>query len=118
MSNISESFSIGAVEFDVQTWQEGVLSDRSDYLAVETPIALVFNGISHAVMMATPLDLEDFALGFGITEGLFETPKDLYGIPRICSMGLHVSSQDATNASGTDQSYLDSILCSSCTIDQ
>lgn len=83
MSNISESFSIGAVEFDVQTWQEGVLSDRSDYLAVETPIALVFNGISHAVMMATPLDLEDFALGFGITEGLFETPKDLYGVEQV-----------------------------------
>ena len=83
MSNISESFSSGAVEFDIQTWQEGVLSDRSDHLAVEAPIALVFNGISHAVMMASPLDLEDFALGFGITEGLFETPKDLYGVEQV-----------------------------------
>ena len=83
MEIASESYSSGAVEFDVKAWQNGVLSERSDYLAVETPIALVFNGISHAVMMATPLDLEDFALGFGITEGLFDSPKDLYGVEQV-----------------------------------
>lgn len=93
----SEAVSRGVAEFNVRAWQEGSLSDRSDYLAVETPIALVFNGISHAVMMATPLDLEDFALGFGITEGLFESPKDLYGVEQIntdegIELALEVSS--------------------------
>jgi FdhD protein len=43
----------------------------------EAPIALEFNGLSYAVMMATPADLEDFALGFALTEGLARQPGDL-----------------------------------------
>ncbi|OYW45950.1 MAG: sulfurtransferase FdhD [Sphingomonadales bacterium 32-68-7] len=46
----------------------------------EAPIALEFNGLSYAVMMATPADLEDFALGFALTEGLAKIPSDLTDI--------------------------------------
>ena len=46
-------------------------------LAVETPIALVFDGTTHAVMMATPADLEDFVIGFALTEGLIDQPSDI-----------------------------------------
>ena len=49
-------------------------------LAEEVPVALVFNGISHAVMMASPTDLEDFALGFALSEGLMQQPSQLYGV--------------------------------------
>jgi FdhD protein len=40
-------------------------------------VALEFNGLAYAVMMATPADLEDFALGFALTEGLAKQPDDL-----------------------------------------
>ncbi|KAF1072632.1 formate dehydrogenase accessory sulfurtransferase FdhD [Variovorax sp.] len=53
---------------------------REDTLAAEVPVALVFNGISHAVMMATPQELEDFALGFALSEGILDAVDDCRGI--------------------------------------
>ncbi|SOB94716.1 formate dehydrogenase accessory sulfurtransferase FdhD [Rhodobacter maris] len=46
-------------------------------LAEEVPVALVFEGVTQAVMMATPVDLEDFYLGFALTEGLIAAAGDL-----------------------------------------
>ena len=43
----------------------------------EAPVALEVNGLAYAVMMATPADLQDFALGFALTEGLAKAPGDL-----------------------------------------
>jgi FdhD protein len=64
----------------VQRWQAGKLAQVEDVLAEEVPVALVYNGVSHAVMMASPQDLEDFALGFSLTEGILQSPKELYGV--------------------------------------
>jgi FdhD protein len=49
-------------------------------VAVELPIALTVNGVSQAVMLASPSDLQDFALGFGLAEGWFTSRQELLGI--------------------------------------
>lgn len=66
--------------FKVTQWRDGALQCAQDCLAEETPIALIFNGVSHAVMLATAQDLEDFALGFSLSEGILQSASELYGI--------------------------------------
>lgn len=56
------------------------VSVQTDVVAAEVPVALVFNGISHAVMMATPQDLPALALGFALSEGILSAPDECYGI--------------------------------------
>ncbi len=63
----------------VWRFRAGVATASEDMLAVEVPVALEYNGISHVVMLASPADLEDFALGFSLTEGIIGEPSDFYG---------------------------------------
>lgn len=53
---------------------------QQDVIAEEVPVALIYNGISHAVMLASPQDLADFALGFSLSEGILDSVSDLYSI--------------------------------------
>ena len=57
-----------------------IVTERQDTLAKEVPVALVYNDIAHTVMMCSPRDLEDFAMGFSLTEGIIDKPADIYGI--------------------------------------
>lgn len=66
--------------YSVQRWRDGALVLTDDQLAEEVPVALIYNGVSHAVMLASPQDLEDFALGFSLTEGILNDKSELYSV--------------------------------------
>jgi FdhD protein len=79
------------LELPARRWQAGEQSERLETVAEETPVAIVYNGIPHVVMMATPQDLEDFALGFSITEELIGSPADLQHVEWIrYSQGIEI----------------------------
>lgn len=77
---------------------ERAAQQATDCIAEEVPVALVFNGISHAVMMTSPMDLEDFALGFSLTEAILQHPAELYDVEvvqeeRGISVQMQISAQ-------------------------
>ncbi len=60
-----------------QAWRNGSTSTGERTLAEEVPVAFSYDGTAHAVLMATPDDLEDFALGFSCTEGIITTAAEV-----------------------------------------
>jgi FdhD protein len=60
--------------------RNGAATPDTDMVAEEFPVALVYNGISHAVMMCTPMDLEEFAVGFTLTEGIVASRAEIYDL--------------------------------------
>jgi FdhD protein len=68
----------GAAPVAVLRWRGGRRSTLTDLVADEVAIAFEYNGVSHAVMMATPTELDDFALGFSLAEGIIERADELY----------------------------------------
>lgn len=58
----------------------GAAEAMARLIAVEAPVALVYGFQPYAVMMATPADLEDFAVGFSLTEGVIRETADIRGL--------------------------------------
>ena len=106
------------------TWQD-------DDVAAEVPVALVFNGISHAVMMATPADLHEFALGFALSEGLIDEVADCRsievhapgaaaveaGMPTACEVHLEISTRCFVRLKDKRRALAGRTGCGICGID-
>jgi FdhD protein len=83
--------------FNVKQWRDGALLSTQDCLAEETPVSLIYNGVSHAVMLSTAQDLEDFALGFSLSEGIVQSASELYGIDvQVQSKGIELNCEIAS----------------------
>ncbi len=65
---------------NVERWAQGELTHATDQVAEEMPVALVYHGVPHVVMLATPANLEDFAIGFTLSEGLVERPDEIRSV--------------------------------------
>ena len=74
-----KSVSSGAVstEISVDRWSQGATTHTTDQVAEEVPIAIVFHNVPHVVMLATPANFEDFAVGFTLSEGLVAHPDEI-----------------------------------------
>jgi FdhD protein len=77
LSAIARSTSVASAE---RVLPNGAVASITEVIADEVPVALVYNNISHAVMMATPADLRDFGLGFSLSEGILAGRDDLMDI--------------------------------------
>jgi len=65
---------------DRQVWRDGGPNDGKRTIPEETAIALTYNGGAYAVMMGTPQNLADFAVGFSLSEGIVQTPDDIQSL--------------------------------------
>lgn len=82
----------GAVRRTVERLRDGVVVRDDDWIAAEIPLALHYNGQPHVVMMATPADLEDFALGFSLSEAVIVSADELESIEiRHLLEGIEIS---------------------------
>jgi FdhD protein len=80
ISPSSDLIDAGCVRRAVTRYRNGVIEPDQDWLATEVPIALSYNGEAHVVMLATPMDLRDFALGFSLCEAIIGSRAELEAI--------------------------------------
>jgi FdhD protein len=69
-----------SAEVPVQRWKNGQLARTTDFVTEEVPVALVYHGVPHVVMLASPADLEDYAVGFTVSEGLVGSPSEIQSV--------------------------------------
>jgi FdhD protein len=66
-----------SAEVTVDRWVQGTTTHTTDQVAEEVPVALIYHNVPHVVMLATPANLEDYAVGFTLSEGLVARPDEI-----------------------------------------
>ncbi len=69
-----------SAEVAIERWSRGSTAATTDQVAEEMPVALVYHDVPHVVMLATPADLEDYAVGFTLSEGLVARADEIRGV--------------------------------------
>ncbi len=99
----------------------GAHSDGSRVLPEEVAVALSYNGSTHAVMMATPADLVDFAYGFSITEGIASVAEidtvDIMETPRGIDLQIWLMPEAEARQSKRRRTMAGPVGCGLCGID-
>lgn len=113
-------------QINADSWQGPVHQSKTDFVAEEVPVVLVYNNQPHVVMLCSPVDLEDFALGFSITENIVRQPADVQSIrvyqrskgievriaiPETCSASISDKGKNLTGRTGCG-------LCGATTLEQ
>ena len=84
---VADSFPPATALATARGWRSGAAAPATRLLPEETAVALVYDGSTEAVMMATPADLEDFALGFSLTEGIIRDPSEIRSLDILAQPG-------------------------------
>lgn len=92
----TSTLSRAVCEFAVEVSCGAERGSSQDLVAEEIPVAMVYNGVAHVVMMASPCNLEDFALGFSLSEGILDCPDQLFdvdvrGSEKGISLEMHIA---------------------------
>jgi len=66
-----------SAEVTVDRWAQGATTHTTDQVAEEVPVALIYHNVPHVVMLATPANFEDYAVGFTLSEGLVARPDEI-----------------------------------------
>lgn len=99
------------------------IRNQQDNLISEVPVALVYNGISHTVMMCTPQDLDDFALGFSLAENILQEKRELYALDIVenCNgieIQMEISTRRFTELKAKRRSMAGRTGCGICGVEQ
>jgi FdhD protein len=70
-------------EVEVQREQGGTIEHATDFVAEERPVGLLYQGIPHVVMLASPADLEDLGVGFTLSEGIVPDRSDIHSVELV-----------------------------------
>jgi FdhD protein len=91
-------------------------------IAEEVPVAMVFDGRSHVVMMATPDDLEDFAVGFAVAEGIVASATDVRRVAVVrhaqgIELQIEIPERDAERLAGRGRQLAGRTGCGLCGVE-